>query len=179
MSRSPNFEYYPGPVPTAPEAMTEYLANELYQISLALRPDPTYMQVQQTGDFTIGPTENWQTLCIGESPAFATPASSWNAATGEWTIGETGLYELNANLFVSAFGLGNKDYYLGLRPVFDGVPGLERLASGDDAFPLSVEINQLLPLDSGEVLRMEGTAVHENQTGTITGAAYWYLRRVE
>ncbi len=178
MSRSPNFEYYPGPVPTAPEAMTEYLANELYQISLALRPDLVGLTVRNIGTAAINPTENWQNLFTGTPAERVNPADSWDSVSGAFTVSQSGLYSLNASLTVSPFGLGNKQYYVGIRALVDGVVGVTRVTGGDDAMPLSVPLAAEVELESGQVLTLEGTAVHDSFAGTVNFDAYWTLGRI-
>lgn len=178
MSRSDRNRYYPGPVPTDPVALAEYLEQELYQISQALYPDPTHLSVRASGDVEIGPVENWQNPMIGAAPSVSNPGMSWDSAAGAWTVAESGLYVDMLSAQVSAFSGGNRNYYVGLRLVVDGVPLDTRFAGGNDDVPLQVVLSNQGVLESGQVVTVESTPIHDQFSGTVFGLVTWILRKL-
>lgn len=180
MTKSLSIPYAPNPVPGQVEDLPRYIYDELARIKEALVAQPVSFDIANPDhQLAIGTTPNWEIGMIGIDPRWEVPGGEFDSATGRWTCPKSGLYQVNAHAEVAPFGSGNKIYYAGIRLQHERdlaiVETFESTDGGDDDIPLGVTLSGLVPLLQGDVLYTEWTAVHENQTGTVTAKAAWQI----
>jgi hypothetical protein len=175
--------YHPGPPSSSGDRETNrWIHRELQRISTSFSPryHQAYFGASETGQADIGPAVNWQPI-LPTAPLWEVPEGSWQSPL--WVVPMSGFYSLSVSLQLDPFGLGNKLYYAGVRLTVTppgGPPAapmtVERYQSGDDNFPLYVNVETAMPIEKGGTVLAERTLVHENQTGTVTaqiGLNYW------
>ena len=188
MSTSLPIPYQPAPPPNTDDVseLTRYTYDELTRLAqglINLQQPVALTVVDNNATIPIGPLPVWERLFVGITPEWAVPSNTWNSATAEWTNPQDGLFNMSVVMEVQPFGIGNKDYYAGLRITVvkaTGAPDVvyEVTDSGVDDFPLGVTLVIALPLYKGDVVYFEAAAVHENQTGTVDVDALAQITRI-
>ena len=95
------------------------------------------------------------------------PGGGWDSALGEWTCGVNGLYQINANVVVGAFGSGQFDYGATLRLYANNVVLFVNSDAGQDDFDLSCSMSVSSFIERETVLRWTIGLAHQQQTGTV------------
>jgi hypothetical protein len=182
MTRSIPVPYYPYPIPTDINDIPRYLYEELQRIQIALVEQPTAFAIEDSADYTVTTILTWERLFDDGVivPSWDVPGGSFDNTTGEWTCPQSGLYDINAQMTVQPYGAGNKTYYAGLRLYRlrdQTVEYREATDGGDDAIPLGVTLNGLVPLLQGDVLALDAAVVHDQFVGVATVNVGWQILR--
>lgn len=177
MPRSLPTPYRPAasPAPSSnPGNIIRAVWDEFYRISnqIIALGQPVAVTLQDSDTIPIGTVAVWERLFLNTTPTWDVPGGNFDPVTGEWTSPQRGLFDITCIMTVQPFGIGNKNYYAGLRVVkvfADGSPDVvyEITDGGVDDIPLGVTIAIAVPMLRGDKLYFEGTAVHENQVGTV------------
>ena len=181
MPNSINIPYSPGQVPTGVDGLPRFLADEFRRIQEALVAQPVALSVDETGDYTVGTVANWVRAFVGATPGWDVPGGNFDSTTGIWTCPQSGLYSITSELEVSPYGLGNKNYYAGIRIYRDSggvITYRETTDGGVDNVPLGVTLAGLIPLLQGDQLAIEMTIVHETFVGTAPYDIGWQVLAV-
>lgn len=168
MSKTPTERYLPGILPNTAEGLIQFFYDELPRIATALNAFPVGLNVEQAeAAVPIGTTPVEFRLFEGATPSLDLPGGGWNAVTGEWTVPLSGIYQLNANVVIGAFGAGQFDYGATLRVYADDVVFFLNSDAGQDDFDLScvLPISAFVARDT--VLRWTIGIGHQQQTGTV------------
>ena len=172
--------YIPGP-PTnkGDKEQNRAIWAEFQKIRQNFDQNVAYFSASESATITIGPALNWQVM---SPPAiWEFPNGSWDEATGIWTCRVPGYYSLDAALTISGFGAGNQNYYAGVRLTVanngSGNGTAQSYASGQDDLPLTARVQFDWLLAQGATVTAEGTAVHQNQTGTVTATSLLNYRK--
>ena len=158
--------YRPSNPPVKFTDWPRWIVDELYQLARAVTVDPVMMGINGSGSIDIGPVINIDVIGVGDVPTIDNPGGSWDSAAGEWTCSKTGVYSASISASISAFGAGNKSYYVRLQIFVNDVMVAESLDGGADDVPLGVTLAGPLELMIGDVLRAELAVEHEQFTGT-------------
>lgn len=162
MARSLPQRYYPEPSPIEPADYPRYLDQEFTRIADRFNQPPVYASVDGADVIDISPVPNTVVLGVGEDATYDT-LGAWNPVTGEFTIPQTGIWQVTSTTFIEAFGIGNKTYEAELALIRDGVLVVRNIAGGADDVALSITMNSPFIADQGQLMRIELTASHENQ----------------
>ncbi len=160
--------YYPTVPPTEFRDWPRWMTEELQRIDLALNKDPILVALIGTGTIGIDSVPTSLILGIGDTPKFEYPDGTWNTVTGEWEVSGAGIYLLNANAVVDAFGSGNKNYTATLTCEVNGVERLKTQDSSQDDFPLGMALASPLLLETGDLCTVVLTTEHEQFSGSTT-----------
>jgi hypothetical protein len=164
--------YTPSIAPTNPEDMRWWIEEELHRIALAINFQNTLIAIEGDGIIEASPIPNSVILGIGDDPVIEVPAGgAWNTITGEWTVSETGIYTISADVNVDGFGSGNRDYEVDLNVLVDGLLKTSNGTTGRDEYQTLVMIAQPILLIEGERVQIEFLIVHDQFTGN---APYTY-----
>lgn len=165
MARSLPQRYYPEPSPIRPDDYPRYLDQEFTRIADRFNQPPVYASIQDTTTFDISPVLNTVVLGLGV-PASLDVLGAWDPVTGEFTIPQTGIWQLTSSAFLGAFGIGNKDYQIQLELLRDAVRVARNVQGGADNIALSVSLNTPFSADQGQIMTLEFAGLHENQTAS-------------
>ena len=166
-------KYYPGTIPDTLPALIAFLYDELYRISAALAAFPVGVNVAQVAvgvPVTTIPTEF--RLFEGAAADLDLPGGGWDSVTGEWTVPLNGIFQINANCVVDAFGAGNKDYAATLRLYVNDVATWQNSDVGDDAYNLSCTLAISGVLKHLDVLRWSIELVHDQFVGVTNVVSF-------
>ena len=177
---------FPGDGTGSPEEQLRAVWDELGRIAVvtASIDQPVSTGLGTTATIPVGTTETWDRLFDGNfnGEPWIKPADSFDLQTGVYTIPEEGVYSCTAQLNVNAFDQpGIKDYYAGIRITIDRLGVVEQFANyngGLDTQPVSVTLLFTKDLYQGDTFYFEGTAVHENKTGTTPKTAVLQVFRL-
>ena len=158
--------YEPTVPPIEFEGWHRWIDDELHRIQFALASNPVVMTVSGSGTIGIDTTPTTITLGIGDSPLLDVPEGSWDPATGEWSCSLAGLYSIQCQAFIDAFGPGNKTYQATLEVFVNDISRSIQISGGADDVPLALNLNASLLLLSEDLVRIEMTTLHEQFTGT-------------
>ena len=167
--------YIPGPPSNAGNAeQNRAIWREFQKIRDELQAAAAYFSATESQPIPIGTTPVWGVLT--PVAVWDYPGGSWDEPNGIWTCRVPGYYSLSASVAIAGFGTGNQDYYVGVRLTVT-LPGgapqtTEQYASGQDNLPITASIGFDTLLAQGATVVAEGAAVHQNQTGTVSGAVY-------
>jgi hypothetical protein len=143
-------------------------------VSLSQLDQPTSVGAQSAESVPVGTTKNWSRLFNDgfEYPLWENPQTSFDEATGVYTVPQEGVYSIQVVLEFAAFTTpATKNYYGGIRGtvVFaDGSGSLvtEAYNGGADTIPVNVTLLRTNRLTKGDTITFDGTAIHETKTGT-------------
>ena len=102
--------YEPTTPPVAFQDWHRWIDDELNRIRNSLQANPVIMTVGGNGTIGIDILPTTIRLGIGDSPVIDAPSGSWDPALAEYSVSLGGLYEIQCQTFISAFGPGNKSY---------------------------------------------------------------------
>ena len=173
MSKRPSEKYYPGNVPDTLPALVQFLFDELFRISEAIRAFPVGMNVKEARigvPITTTPTED--RLFEGAAADLDLPGGGWDSVLGEWTVPVNGLYQININSVVAPFGAGNKDYAAEIKLYIDNVERWSNADAGQDNFRLSCSLAASGFLFRESVIRVTITLVHDQFVGSTTVTSF-------
>lgn len=173
--------YNPTNPPDEFQDWPRWLMEELFRIAGALRSDPVVMAVDDTDTITIGTLPTTVILGIGDASVIDIPSGAWDPVTGIWTCPLDGIYQVTAQVYIPAFGSGNKTYF-GSIEVNELAPNPKRIAvsfdGGADDVPLGITLAEPNLILAGTTIQATLTAEHEQFTGTVNYiAAFSYLRQ--
>ncbi len=168
MSKRPSERYVPGNIPDTLPGLVQFLYDELPRISQALNEFPVGLNVNQSEPAVpIGTVAVEFRLFEGATPTLDLPGGGWNSVTGEWTVPVSGLYQINANVLIGAFGAGQFDYGGTLRFYVNDVVIFLNSDAGQDDFDLSCSLAISGFLLRDDVVRWTIALQHQQQTGTV------------
>ncbi len=179
MARDNPEVYHPTSPPIEFPDWHRWIDGELSRIALSLAANPIIMTVAN-GGLPIGIDTTPTTVIIGINDAalFDFPGGAWDPATAEYTVGQGGLYTVQCQVFLDAFGPGNKSYHATLEVFVNNITRAVQLTGGADDVPLAVNLNNMLILEVEDLVRVELTVVHEQFTGATTYSySLSYLRQ--
>jgi len=178
MAKRPVEPYKPTIPPLQFEEWPRWIDGELHRIEQSLASNPVVMAINGSGVIAIDNTLTTITLAIGDAASIDSPEGNWNPATGEWTVALDGLYAINCNVAIAAFGSGNKTYFGTLELFRDNVAvAPSQIDGGADDVPLGISLAFPIILRAGEVLRMELATLHEQFSGNSAyDYSFSYLR---
>ena len=177
MARSLAQRYYPEPTPIDPKDWPRYMDQELTRIADRFNQPPVYGGIEGDELFPIGVVPF--TIILGTEGVSAVNDNfgAWNGATGEYTIPQTGLWQLQSRAFIQAFGAGNKTYEAKLEMKRAGAVVATMIQGGSDDVSLGISLPTSFVADQGQIMTLELTASHENQTAnTPYFYTFSYLR---
>ena len=182
MSRSLPLPYNPNPVPSNRDDLPRYIYDELVRIKESFIAQPTALAIEDSFDYPVTTVLTWERMFDGGVvvPTWDVPGGGFDNTTGEWTCPQYGLYSVNVQMTVQPYGSGNKDYYAGLRLYIDRggiIEYRESTDGGDDAIPLGVTLNGLLPIQQGDVLAVDAAVVHDIFVGVAPVDIAWQILR--
>ena len=157
-------------------AVVRWVADEFQNIAGGFRREPVAITVLDPGiTIPIGTTAVYSLMFDGgETILWDVPGGSFNVPTpGLYTVPQAGAYLLLSSLTIDPFGAGGQNYYAGIRLTMTPVSGapvvLDKFNGGPDDIQLSVNFSTVFPLLQGTILTWEISAVHQTQSGTVTG----------
>ena len=172
--------YYHTNPPEKMEDWSRWLDDELQRIQEALKADPVILSVNDADTMPIGVTPTTRILGLGDTPIIDVPGGSWDPVTAIWTNPLGAIYNVAAQVFIAAFGPGNKSYSASIE-VNELAPTPQLLTvsfdGGSDDVPLGISLNQPLLILAGTTLQFSLTTVHEQFTGTIDFTATMSILR--
>ena len=166
--KRPSEKYVPADIPDTLPGLVQFLYDELPRISQALNEFPVGLNVAQSEPAVpIGTVEVQFRLFEGATPSFDIPGGGWDSVLGEWTAPVSGLYQINANVIIGAFGSGQFDYGATLRLFINDVESFLNSDAGQDDFDLSCGMPISTFLQRESVLRFTIGLQHQQQSGTV------------
>jgi hypothetical protein len=175
-NKVPTEPYYPGNLPDTLPGLIQFLYDELWRISTAIRPFPISNNVQEVqAGIPVDTTETQFRLFEDAIPSLTLPGGQWDILLGEWTAPANGIYQININNVIEPFGTGNKDYAARLHIYVNDVEIWTNTATGADNFILSCALAVSGRLLEGDVMRCTIGLVHEQFTGVTTVTSFWTL----
>ena len=168
MAKQPSERYRPGNIPETLPGLIQFLYDEFPRIAQALNEFPVGVNVTGTEPAVpIGTTPVEFRLFEGQPFELDLPGGGWDEALGEFTIPVSGLYQINANVVIGAFGAGQFDYGALLRLYVNNVVRWSNSAAGQDDFSLSCSLAISGFLTREDILRWTVELTHQQQTGTV------------
>ena len=170
--KRPSERYVPGDIPDSLPGLIQFLYDELPRISQALNEFPVGLNMSQAlAAIPIDTVAVEERLFINEPFDLDLPGGGWDQVLGEWTVPVTGLYQVNSNVVIGAFGAGQFDYGATLRLYVNDVVRWQNADAGQDDFDLSCSLSISGFLIREDVLRWTIALQHQQQTGTVPGVA--------
>jgi hypothetical protein len=162
--------------------------DELSRIAIATAAidQPTSLGATVDGQIPVQATIVWYRLFSQDyvGDPWVNPADSFDVQTGVYTVPQEGVYTITMQLTVDAFATPQaKDYFAGIRlTVLEvGAPAPEEVFSyngGPDTVPVSVLMTWTSDAKQGTQFAFDGTAVHEQVTGTTDYRAVLSVARL-
>ena len=166
--------YYHTNPPDDMKDWPRWLDDELRRIEESLKADPVILAVDDADTIDIDIIPNTVILGINDNPTIDIPSGSWDPVTGIWTCPLDGIYDFTAQVFIEAFGAGNKDYFASIE-VNELTPTPQLLAvsfdGGGDDVPLGIALAKPILILAETTIQWSLTAEHEQFTGTVNYTA--------
>lgn len=164
-------DYHPSNPPLQFADWHRWISDELFRIAASLQQNPVTLAIEGTGIAPISGVIEYVTIGVGDDALIDDPSGSWDPVTAVWTCPLSGMYSVNVQVTVDAFGSGNKTYYGSVQvqqisPVVD--VRAEALDGGDDDVPLSISLGRPLILLTGDQFNFQFGAVHTQFSGDVT-----------
>jgi hypothetical protein len=166
--KTPGERYVPGNIPETPEALIQFLFDELPRISSALNKFPALLVVKQDDLIVpIGLLPQQFPLFVDEPAVQELPSGYWSPSIATWQVPAGGMYQFSLTTSVEAFGAGNKDYFILLGIYLNNNLIWESVSSGADNVPLGASLSLGAILTAGDLITAKITTQHEQFTGDI------------
>ena len=157
--------YEPTNPPIKFEDWPRWIDDELHRIRDALQANPVIMAVEGGDVIIIDTVPTTVRLGIGDVTQIDIPQGSWDPALAEYSVSLGGIYSINVQAFISAFGPGNKAYQATLELFVNGQSRSSVVDGGSDDVPLALNLNTMELLLNSDVIYVELTTLHEQFTG--------------
>jgi hypothetical protein len=183
-NKTPTQRYVPGNVPNTPEALIQFLFDELYRIAAAINPFPVTLNIEQDGlIIPVSIVANTVRLFVGIDPLQEIPGGAWDSVLGQWVCPVTGTYQMSVNTSIAPSALGNKIYQSTVAIWVDNQIDPPRevwrtFVNGVDNLEQSNQISLAGPVDAGSVLYATITLVDASNTFDANVSAYMSLVEV-
>ena len=142
--------YQPEP---PPQGLDPYVYRELQRLADALTANPSGFGVSQSGLIAVDDTPVRSQLFLDQDAYWSSPDGVWNPITAEMTVPESGIYQLNFQMWLQEIDLpGQRTYGVDLFVDINGVQRYQVADYASEEYDTTATAAVLAPLAFGDVL---------------------------